>query len=115
MVLNLFDLLYLQYKLSQMALIYYSISEYIQSRDSLKARIEAIEVLIDDMYANMTDAIGNDGTASYSLDDGQMKIQTQYRSVSDITKGINALEAQLQMYINRYNGRKTILRGRLNY
>ncbi len=98
-----------------MNIVNYTISEYIQSRDGLKSKIQAIETLIDTMYDTMADAIGNSGTASYSLDDGQMKISTQYRSVDEIIKGIHALETQLQMYLNKYNGRVMVMRGRLNY
>ena len=98
-----------------MGITVYTLSEYITSRASNKAKIEAIELLIDSMYDKMIDAIDDSGTASYTLDDGQMKISTEFRSLDEIIKGINALETQLQMYINRYNGRTTILRGRLNY
>jgi conjugal transfer/entry exclusion protein len=98
-----------------MGIIVYTLSEYITSRASNKAKIEAIELLIDSMYDKMIDAIDDSGTASYTLDDGQMKISTEFRSLDEIIKGIQALETQLQMYINRYNGRTTILRGRLNY
>ena len=93
----------------------YTLSEYIKSKTSLLSRISAIESLIDQMYAEMGEAIGNSGVAEYQLDDGQMRIRTNYRSVSEITKGIEALETQLQMYLNRYNGRATIVRGRINY
>ena len=103
------------YIFAYMALTIYSISEYITSRASNKARIDALHVLIDAMYDTMAGAIDDSGTASYTLDDGQMKISTEFRSLDQIIKGIQALETQLQMYINRYNGRTTILRGRLNY
>ena len=103
------------YIFAHMASTIYSISEYITSRASNKDKIEAIELLIDAMYAKMIDAIDDSGTASYTLDDGQMKISTEFRSLDQIIKGIQALETQLQMYINRYNGRTNILRGRLNY
>lgn len=97
-----------------MGIYIYSISEYITSRASNKAKIEAIEVLIDLMYDTMASAIDDSGTASYTLDTGQTKISTEFRSLDQIIKGIHALDTQLQMYINRYNGRITILRGRLN-
>ena len=98
-----------------MGIVVYTLSEYITSRESNRAKIDALQLLIDSMYAKMIDAIDDSGTASYTLDDGQMKISTEFRSLDQIIKGINALETQLQMYINRYNGRTTILRGRLNY
>lgn len=92
-----------------------TIKEYIQSKESLDAKIAAIELLIDDMIVSMAEGIGNSGTASYSMDDGQMKVMTQYRSVNEIANGVRALEKMLQMYMNRRNGSVTILRGKLNY
>lgn len=89
--------------------------EYIQSKTTLDARIAAVESLIDSMLLNSIEAIDNGGTASYSMDDGQMKVTTEYRSVKDISAGIKALEKILQIYINRRNGHVTVLRGRLNY
>lgn len=92
-----------------------TIKEYIQSKTTLLAKIKAIETLIDSMILNTAEAIDNSGVASYSMDSGQMKVTTEYRSVEDVQKGIKALEQTLQMYVNRYNGRITVLRGRLNY
>lgn len=92
-----------------------TIREYIQSKSTLLDKINAIEALIDSMILNTAEAVGNSGVASYSMDSGQMKVTTEYRSVDDVNRGIIALEKTLQMYINRYNGRVIILRGRLNY
>ena len=92
-----------------------TIKEYIQSKSSTLDKIKAIESLIDSMILNTAEAIENGGTASYSMDSGQMKITTNYRSVHEVNQGIKALEQTLQMYINRYNGRVTVLRGKLNY
>lgn len=92
-----------------------TIKEYIQSKTTLLAKIQAIEALIDSMILNTAEAIGNSGEASYSMDTGQMKVTTEYRSVEDINKGIKALETTLQMYINRYDGRVVVVRSRLNY
>jgi len=89
--------------------------EYLQSKSTIEARIEAVENLIDIMTLNMLDVVENDGTASYSMDDGQMKVTTEYRSVKQVEAGIMALEKMLHRYINRANGHVTVLRGRLNY
>ena len=92
-----------------------TVKEYIQSKTTLLAKINGIEALIDSMILNTAEAIDNSGVASYSMDSGQMKVTTNYRSVEEVNKGIKALEQTLQMYVNRYNGRVTVLRGRLNY
>lgn len=92
-----------------------TVKEYIQSKTTLLDKINAIESLIDSMILNTAEAIDNSGVASYSMDSGQMKVTTNYRSVEEVNRGIKALEQTLQMYINRYNGRVLVLRGRLNY
>ncbi|AGF91163.1 structural protein [Cellulophaga phage phi47:1] len=92
-----------------------TIREYIESVDSLDLKIAAIESLIDAMLLNAIDSISDSGTKIYSLDDGQSKIMTEFRSPSDITKGVLALEKMKFVYVNRRDGSGiTILRGRLN-
>lgn len=94
---------------------YSTIREYVESATSVKARIAAIDVLIDAMILNMADAVDNSGTASFRLDDGQMNINTEFRTVEDVQKGVKSLESMKQMYINRINGRTVVFRGRSNY
>jgi hypothetical protein len=67
------------------------------------------------MLINAIDSIDNSGTASYSMDDGQMKVSTAYRSLEEIQMGIWKLEKLLNLYKSRYNGSMTVLRGRLKY
>lgn len=98
-----------------MGLVVYSLSEYIESRANLYDKIVSLESLIDLMLSKMVDAVGDSGVAEYQLDDGQMKIKTAYRSVDEIMKGVQALQFQLNIYKNRYNGRSYVMRGRLNY
>ena len=92
-----------------------TVQEYIQSKSELYDKICAINALIDAMILNSIDWISTGGTASYSMDDGQMKVTTNYRSIEEITMGIFSLEKTLQMYTNRYNGNLVVLRGKLNY
>lgn len=90
----------------------YTIAEYISSKDSIKAKILAIDVLIDSMFTAAAEAIGGAGAgvSQYSLDDGQVKINTTYRSVQEVQAGIQSLEALKQMYVSRLTGRVTVLR-----
>lgn len=91
-----------------------NVKQYIQDKHTTYEKIQAIESLIDSMLINSIDAIGDSGFASYSMDDGQMKVTTEFRSLDQISKGILSLEKLLQMYVNRYNGHVTVLRGKLN-
>ena len=81
----------------------YTVKEYISSATTIKARIVSIEALIDAMILTMADVVVNSGTMSYRLDDGQMNVNTDYRSVEDVQKGIVGLERMKQMYKNQYN------------
>lgn len=75
-------------------------------------RIEAIEVLIDNMYLVLADVAGGQNAVidEYWMDDGQMKVKTSYRSVVDVEAGIQALEKSKQRYVNAFNGRGVVLR-----
>lgn len=92
-----------------------TVKEYIQSKSTLLGKINAIGSLIDSMELNALSTIEDSGFASYSMDDGQMKVTTEFRSMDQISKGILALEQIQQRYINRYNGRVTVFRNKLNY
>tara|TARA_R110002072_G_scaffold63777_1_gene158386 strand:+ start:741 stop:1040 length:300 start_codon:yes stop_codon:yes gene_type:complete len=89
-----------------------TISIYVGSKTTARAKIEAIEALIDTMMLRITEVA--EGTAStvdeYSMDDGQIKVRTKYRSIRDVEAGINALIKLKQYYINKYNGRTMVLR-----
>lgn len=91
---------------------YDNISTYILSKPAGLQRIKAIEALIDIMIASIADhASGSGATVSeYQLDDGQVKLKTGYRSLSEVSAGVQALEKMKQMYVNQYNGRSVILK-----
>ena len=79
----------------------------------MKARIEAIDALIDAMILRIGEATADPAQTNfvdYMMDDGQMRIRTTYRGVADIEDGIKSLQKQKQYYVNQYNGRQTVLR-----
>lgn len=86
-------------------------SLYIESTTSLTeklSRIDAIILALENRMLNFSS--GTSDKMSYSLDDGQVKISTQYRSIEDMAKGINAFEVMRQRIINKLNGPSVILR-----
>lgn len=93
----------------------YTIKSYVESCTTVRAKITAIDVLIDAMMLKMVDIIDTSEAVSYRLDDGQMNINTEFRSVEDAQKGVLSLEKLKQMYINRLNGRTVVFRGRSNF
>lgn len=88
-----------------------TISQYVESKSSLLVKIKAYNDLIDALELKLLDTIGDANYEELQMDDGQMKIRTRYRNVQDVEAGIMALEKAKQRYVNRYNGRTTILRG----
>lgn len=89
-----------------------TVTQYLESKQKLQERICAIDALIDVMILRITEVAEgqNSSFEEYQLDDGQMKIKTRYRTVSDVQMGIHALETQKQLYVNRLNGRVMIAR-----
>lgn len=90
---------------------YTTISEYIESRDSIKAKIIAYDTIIAGLESTMLAAIESGHIKQYEFDDGMMKVRTEYRSVNDIANAMTGYERLRQMYINRLNGRVRVLRG----
>ena len=88
----------------------YSISNYIECRSTLHDKIVAINSLIEAMELKLLDVTESTAFDEYSMDDGQMKIRTKYRSVADVMVGLTGLEQLKQRYVNRLNGRVTVLR-----
>lgn len=87
-----------------------TISEYVQSASDLVGRIAKINSLIDAMELVLIDSTGSANYSEYQMDNGQMKVRASYRNPSEVTAGINELEKLKQRYINRLNGRRTVLR-----
>lgn len=97
-----------------MSIVNYTLSEYIRSRKSLKAKIDATEVMIDKLQEKMLESIDDIQNSDYLIDDGQVKVQSSFRSTGDIEKSLESLEKMLQRYINQYNGRIYVMRGAIN-
>lgn len=90
---------------------YYTISQYIESKTTIRDKIQAYQNLIDAMELKLLDSVGNSDLEEYQMETGQMKVRTRYRTVQNVQDGIKALEQAKQRYINRYNGRVSVLRG----
>lgn len=94
---------------------YNSIQEYLQASSSISDKICKIDIIIDAMLDQSLAIVGDSGTFSYSMDDGQMKVSTQYRSMDEVLKGVEGLEKIRIRYVNRLTGPITVLRPKLNY
>ena len=94
-----------------MNLDYMTISQYIECKSKLIGKIATYDLLIEKMEAAILEGTTSGHLVQYELDDGQMKCRAQYRSINDMTLALRSLEQARQRYINRYNGRSTVLRG----
>jgi hypothetical protein len=90
---------------------YLTISQYVESKSKLIGKIATYDLLIEGMEASILEATVSGHLVQYEMDDGFMKVRSQFRSISDMTKALAGLETMRQRYINRYNGSVTVLRG----
>lgn len=86
-------------------------SLYIESATSLQERLARIDAILLALENRMIDSgAGTSNKESYSLDDGQVKISTQYRSIEEIANAITAFEKLRERILNKLNGRGMVLR-----
>ena len=90
---------------------YLTISQYIESKSKLIGKIATYDLLIEGMEESILKATVSGHLVQYEMDDGFMKVRSQFRSISDMTKALAGLEMLRQRFINRYNGRVTVLKG----
>ena len=84
---------------------------YIESATSLEEKLARYDTIILALENRMIDAgTDNATTGSYSVDDGQVKIQNMYTSVDAMEKGIEAFEYLRNKILNKLNGRQMVLR-----
>ena len=83
---------------------------YIQEAASTFERVQRIESIINALELQMLSATANEPIQEYSLDDGQVKIRTMYRSIKGMQDGIFVLEQMKNRLINQLNGHFMALR-----
>lgn len=86
-------------------IIFDSSEIYIESATTLRDKITRLDVVIDALFTVAATAAAKGNISEYSLDDGQTKIKTVYKSAESVMASIQVFEAQKQTYINRLNGR----------
>jgi hypothetical protein len=84
--------------------IYESSATYIREAATLKEKITRIDAIITALEETALTAAAGDNVTSYTLDNGQTKINTMYRSAADIASSITAFEKIRVRYLNQLNG-----------
>ena len=84
---------------------------YIDSATTIIDRINRIDAIIDALILQMsTVGTGHSDIESYSLNDGQTTISTQYTTPELIQNAITGFEKMRERYLNKLNGRGMILK-----
>jgi hypothetical protein len=89
-------------------MIYYeNAGLYIESCTSIRAKITAINAIIDALMLSAAKAATRAHITEYSLNTGQTHIKTSLRGSKEVTAAIQEMEVLKQMYIARLpnNGR----------
>jgi len=84
--------------------VYDSADIYISSQTSLKAKIIAIDAIIDALLVTCLKAASTGNVTEYNLDTGQTKIKTMYRSPKEVSDAITAFQGVKNYYVNQLNG-----------
>jgi len=83
--------------------VYTSAYEYIHKTSDLLTQINKIKEVISALTQAMLDGAPTGNILEYSLDTGQSKIKTIYKSSTAIVDQIAALEKLCDIYIVKYN------------
>lgn len=94
-----------------MNLEYMTIPQYIECKSKIIGKIATYDILIESMEASLLEAIASGHISEYEMDDSMMRVRTRYRSINDMQNALNGLIRMRQYYINKFNGRRTVLRG----
>lgn len=90
---------------------YLTIPQFVEYKSRIIGKVATYDMLIEKMELSLLEATMSGHIAEYELDDGQMKCRTRYRSLTDMNNALNGLIKMRQYYINKQNGRVTVLRG----
>lgn len=84
--------------------MYYSSEKiYLDSCTSARAKITAIDNIIDVLMNTVLISVGNADVQEYMLNDGQTVIKTAYRSPEHVVRSVGALNILRTYYINQIN------------
>lgn len=90
---------------------YMTISQYVECKSKLIGKVATYDLLIEKMEATILDSTLSGVYNQMEVDDGQMKVRSNYRNIGDLISALEGLRKIRQDYINRYNGRVTRLVG----
>lgn len=81
-----------------------TISEFVECKSKLIGKVATYDILIQKFEEAILAGAESGHILQYEMDDGQMKVRTQYRNMKDMTEAMNGLIKIRQYYINKANG-----------
>jgi len=100
---------------NQSVIFYDSSGLVVDSRAYILARISALSTIIIALEGSALLAGGTAKFEDYKIDDGQVKFEATYSTVTDIVDAIQGFETLRQYWINKCNGHKVQLRDVKNF
>ena len=88
-----------------MALEFDSADLYIETATSLKDKVKKIDEVIAALLVTATKSAANAHITSYSIDNGQTKINAEYAGTEAVFASIKAFETLREYYKQKINGR----------
>lgn len=85
--------------------VFDSAAIYVESKKTAREKIIAIDAIIDALLSTALKAASAGDVTEFSLDDGQSKVKTIFRSPMEVMKSIEAFKMLKQEYMNTVNGR----------
>lgn len=83
---------------------YLSTSDYLATSTAYEDKIAKIDKVIAALFTTLEKAAGNEDISSYSLDDGQTKVMTTYKSATQVSAAIEAMEKLRNYYASKLSG-----------
>lgn len=80
-----------------------SADKYIRSTDDIRTKIARLDQVISALLDMSLTAAATGNFSEYSLDDGQTKIKTVYRSMDEVVASIKSFEGLKSIYVAQYN------------
>jgi len=90
---------------------YMTIPQYIECKSKLIGKIKTYDLLIEKLEGVLDEALASGSLSEIEVDDSMMRVRSRYRSIKELESALNGFIQRRQYYINKYNGRVTVLRG----
>lgn len=96
-------------------MIFTSAANYIDSCQSIREKIAAIDAIISALLTTAANSAVNDNINEYWLNDGQTQIKTIYKGTHQVYTSIQNFRRLRQEYISQLTGRVSVFMDSKNF